>query len=50
MAPRARSCRASWPAALRAQANSSAVSNGEAASEDRDREFVFEHRYQLSAP
>ncbi len=36
-------------AALRAHGEFVSVSNGEAASEDRDREFVFQHRYQLSA-
>jgi len=34
---------------LRARPEFVSVSNGEAASEDRDREFVFRHRYQLSA-
>jgi predicted exporter len=36
-------------ATLRARPEFVSVSNGEAASQDRDREFVFQHRYQLSA-
>jgi predicted exporter len=35
--------------ALRARPEFVSVSNGEAASQERDREFVFQHRYQLSA-
>ena len=34
---------------LRARPEFVSVSNGEAASQERDREFVFRHRYQLSA-
>jgi predicted exporter len=34
---------------LRARPEFVSVGNGEAASQDRDREFVFRHRYQLSA-
>jgi len=34
---------------LRARAEFVSVSNGEDASQDRDREFVFRHRYALSA-
>src|ERR1700683_1217093 len=34
---------------LRARRELVSVSNGEAASQERDREFVFRHRYQLSA-
>lgn len=34
---------------LRAGPEFVSVSNGEAASQDQDRQFVFEHRYQLSA-
>jgi predicted exporter len=33
---------------LRAQSEFVGVSNGESASQDRDREFIFEHRYALS--
>src|SRR5580704_1809859 len=36
-------------ATLRTRSEFVSVSNGEAASEERDREFVFQHRYQLSA-
>jgi predicted exporter len=36
-------------AKLRARPEFVSVSNGEAASQDKDREFVFRHRYQLSA-
>jgi predicted exporter len=36
-------------ATLRARPEFVSVSNGEAASQERDREFVFRHRYQLSA-
>src|SRR6202167_5029985 len=36
-------------ARLRALPEFVSVSNGEAASEDRDREFLYQHRYQLSA-
>jgi predicted exporter len=36
-------------ATLRTRPEFVSVSNGEAASQDRDREFVFQHRYQLSA-
>jgi predicted exporter len=36
-------------ARLRALPDFVSVSNGEAASEDRDREFLYQHRYQLSA-
>ena len=35
-------------ARLRARPEFVSVSNGEAASEDKDRDFVFRHRYQLS--
>lgn len=34
---------------LRTRAEFVSLSNGEAASQDKDREFVFQHRYQLSA-
>jgi predicted exporter len=36
-------------ATLRTRPEFVSVSNGEAASQQRDREFVFQHRYQLSA-
>jgi predicted exporter len=36
-------------AALRRRAEFVSASNGEAASQDRDREFVYRHRYALSA-
>jgi predicted exporter len=47
-ATRARASRA-LAAALRAHAEFVSVSNGEEASQDADREFVFRHRYVLSA-
>ncbi len=34
---------------LRARPEFVSVSNGEAASEERDRKFIFQHRYELSA-
>jgi len=34
---------------LRARPEFVSLSNGEAASQDRDREFIFQHRYELSA-
>ena len=36
-------------AKLRVRPEFVSLSNGEAASQDKDREFVFQHRYQLSA-
>src|ERR1700680_2800698 len=36
-------------AKLRVRSEFVSLSNGEAASQDKDREFVFQHRYQLSA-
>jgi len=47
-ATRAQASRA-LAAKLRADSEFVSVSNGEDASQDKDRQFVFEHRYQLSA-
>jgi predicted exporter len=47
-ATRAQASRA-LAAKLRALPDFVSVSNGAAASEDRDREFLYQHRYQLSA-
>ena len=47
-ATRAQASRA-LAARLRALSDFVSVSNGEAASEERDREFLYQHRYQLSA-
>ena len=46
--PRGRACRSPWWSACAAIRKFASVNNGEAAAEQGDREFLFQHRYLLS--